>query len=459
MNGTNGAMRREQAPPQDIDAEISVLGSIMLQGDGRQALDEAALLVRPGDFYRPAHRDIFATMLLARAAGEPPGDLRVLLARLTVAGIIDSVGGIEYVAGLTDAVPSAANAAHYAAIVRDHAARRAVLQAGYRLTSVASDPTADVPELLADAERALTDAAHRRETDAPEALGDVLGRVFGELQEVAAGTRRAMGLPTGFYELDDSTTGLHPGQLIIVAGRPGMGKSSLALRIAEHAALQEQAQVLVFSLEMGRDELALRIACGRAGISERDLRRGRASEADHQRLAQEAPALQAAPIRFDRSSHLTIGDLRARARAAHRAAPLGLVIVDYLQLVSAPGGNRQEEVAAVSRGLKALAIELDAPIIALSSLSRAVETRDDRRPRMSDLRESGAIEADADVILMLYREEYYHPNTKVGVAELIVAKQRSGPTGTIELAFRAACARFDNLSRTPDGGQDRRYPT
>lgn len=429
-------------PPQDIEAEVCLLGSLLLDND---AVDDVVQILDKDAFYRPAHQDIYDVMVYLHDQRKPI-DPVILRNELQQRGQLDKVGGVEYLASLAEAVPSAANAEYYAKIVKEKAVLRGLMGVCIQILKEAGSGQGDTEELLDRAERSIFEVVKKKDRSEPLQIGQILKEAFRQIHDIRDRKERVTGIPTGFYELDDMICGLQPSQLVIVAGRPSMGKTSFALRIAEHSAITEQRPVLVFSMEMDARQIATNMLCSHARISSHDLRKGRLSETDFQKLLIAAGQFSEAPIFIDDTSGLSVLELRARARRLQAEHKIELVIVDYLQLMEQKGAeSRQQEVAMISRSLKSLARELEAPVMALSQLSRAVETREDRKPRMSDLRESGAIEQDADVIMMLYREEYYTKN-KPGIAEVIVAKQRNGPIGDLELAFINNYARFENLS-------------
>jgi replicative DNA helicase len=436
----------DRLPPHNLRAEREALGAVLL-GDG--GLDEVAPLLSPDDFYRASHRTIFEAILRLSGRGAPT-DLVAVEEELRRAGELDRVGGFEALAEILDGCPGGANAAHCASIVRQKARVRGLIAAanGILRGCYADDRSAD--QLIAEAEREVL-----RLGDAAAApTGPVPLRVAAEraVARIAARGHHAYGgLPTGFRDLDDLTDGMGPGQVVIVAARPGMGKTSFALNACEHAALKKDATCLVFSLEMDLTEIGERFLSARARVDSYKLKNPHWLKDDHREAMAGAQADAAtAPILIDDRATLTMPQIAAEARRVrHRRGSLGLVVVDYIQLVgvdAARGTNRQEQVASISRDLKRLAKDLACPVLAMSQLNRLAEHRDDRRPRLSDLRESGAIEQDADVVILLHRPEYYDPNDRPGIAEVIVAKNRNGKTATVELVFLRDCARFDNLA-------------
>ncbi|MBI5368863.1 MAG: replicative DNA helicase [Planctomycetes bacterium] len=384
----------DQVPPQNVEAEVSLLGSILLDN---RAMDEVVQIIDPESFYRPAHRDIF-DVILALHDQRKPIDIVILRDELQRRGALERVGGLEYLATLTEAVPSAANAEYYAKIVKEKATLRGLIGVCHTILKEATEARGETGDLLDRAERSIFEIVKKKSKAEPQQIGAILKEAFHQLTDIHDRKERLTGVSTGFFELDDMICGLQPSQLVIVAGRPSMGKTSFVLRIAEHVGLKEQKGVLLFSMEMDARTIASNMLCSHAHISSHDLRRGRLGEADFQRLLIAAGQFTEAPIFIDDSSGLSVLDLRARARRMQSEHGIQLVLVDYLQLMESRGAeSRQQEVSIISRSLKALARELSAPVIALSQLSRAVETREDRKPRMADLRE--CVPGDTRVVL------------------------------------------------------------
>jgi replicative DNA helicase len=359
---------------------------------------------------------------------------------------LEASGGEEYLAHLINAVPSAANAEHYARIVRDHALKRAIIHCAQDMIREAHESPEDGRELLDHAESMLFTLSRDDGASGPAGIGDVLKDTIATIDRTQQGN--LTGLSTGYFELDDITCGLQPSELIVIAGRPSMGKTSFALNLADHAAVDDGKAVAVFSLEMAKKQLVQNMLCSRARVNAHSVRKGSLAESEWEMITTTLGPLSEAPIFIDDTPALSATQLRAKARRLKARHDIGLIIVDYLQLMEARRAeNRQQEISQISRGLKGLARELEVPLIAISQLNRSVDAREDHRPRMSDLRESGAIEQDADLILFLFREEYYEPREdNRNIAELIVAKQRNGPTGTVKLMFEARWMRFENLS-------------
>jgi replicative DNA helicase len=450
---------RLRVPPHSIEAEQSVLGGLLLDN---LAWDRAADLLTEGDFYRLEHRLIFAAIGVLVAASKP-ADVITVFEQLQQHGKGEDAGGLAYLNALAQSVPSAANLRRYAEIVRERAILRKLIAASDEIATTAFNPQGrPVSQLLDEAESKVLkigeEGARQRQGFQPidKLVVDLIDRVT-ELYE--NGAEDVTGVRTGFYDLDRRTAGLQKGDLLILAARPSMGKTAFALNIAENVAVHEGLPVLVFSMEMGAAQLALRLVGSLGRIDQTHLRTGKLNDDEWGRLAEAVDKLKQAQIYIDETPALTVAELRARARRMARqfGGTLGLIVIDYLQLMSGSGGsdeNRATELGEISRGLKGLAKELQCPVIALSQLNRSVETRTDKRPMMSDLRESGAIEQDADVIMFIYRDDYYNKDNskEPGVSEIIIAKQRNGPVGTVKLTFLMPLTRFENLA--PEGAGD-----
>ncbi|MCC7144883.1 MAG: replicative DNA helicase [Phycisphaeraceae bacterium] len=440
----------DKLPPHAIEAEMSLLGSMIL--DWRVVGEVLQILAGPDDFYQTRHAAVYQA-LVDLYNQNVPIDLVQLQQKLVDIGSDAQVGGVEYLVELAESVPSAASAAYYARMVRDKALLRRLIDAAGRILHRAYTSPDQAPEQVDEAEREIFRLAETGNPTDPNALGQLMQEAFAQLE--AREGQHLTGQETGYYELDEITSGLQKGELIIVAGRPSMGKTALAVNIAEHIAATNKQPVAVFSLEMSRQQLAQRILCSRSGVDSHKVRRNMLNRDEFGRLAVTVGELAEAPMFIDDQPGLTLMQLRARSRRLAARHDIKAVFVDYLQLMSSPGSDsRQQEVSELSRGIKALARELDVPIVCLSQLNRSPEAREGHRPRMSDLRESGSIEQDADVIMLLHREEYYHNEPewamenadKVGVAEVIIAKQRNGPTGTVRLQFNGHTTRFNNLA-------------
>jgi replicative DNA helicase len=445
------------APPHSIEAEESVLGAMLLSDRTHYAfvIEEG---LKPDDFYRERHRIVFESVLDLFTTGEPI-DVLTVTEHLRSRGRLDAAGGQAEIDALTTAVPSVGNLRHYAQIVRDRALLRRLLSASYEIQASVHGHDAPPREIVERAERAVLEVAHDDRQGDFRSVGDILGVEVRKWQELSAEGRSLTGTPSGFADLDAITGGFQPGNLIIIAARPSMGKSALVTNMAENVALHKDQPrpVALFSLEMSEAELAQRFIASQARIKGDDLRKGRLGEGDKwTRVLRTAHEYDSAPLYVDDSSDIGIIDVRAKARRLHQQAQaefggLGLIIVDYLQLMRADARieNRVQQVGEMSRGLKHLARELNVPVIALSQLSRGVESRTDKRPMLSDLRESGQIEQDADLVLFIYRDEYYHPEDidRPGEADLIIAKHRNGGLGEVSLTFQNEYPRFLGLQR------------
>ena len=446
------AIAQLRVPPHSIEAEQSVLGGLLLDNE---ALDRVTDLISESDFYRSEHKLIFQQMSRLLERGKP-ADVITVSEAIEQAGLTDDTGGLAYLGELAANTPSAANIRRYAEIVRERAVLRHLVVAGDEIATDALNPLGrDAKELLDTAEQkvfAIAEMGAKTQQGFVH-INPLLTQVVERIQELHDRDNPSdiTGVPTGFTDLDSKTSGLQPGDLIIVAGRPSMGKTAFALNIAEHVAVDVGLPVAVFSMEMGGTQLAMRLLASIGRLDSHRVRTGRLTDDEWSRLTYALGKLHEAPMHIDETGGMNPTDLRGRARRLKRqVGKLGLIVIDYIQLMGTTrqGENRATEVSEISRSLKALARELEVPIIALSQLSRKVEERTDKRPMMSDLRESGAIEQDADVILMMYREEYYKPDTPdKGMAEVIIGKQRNGPTGVVNLAFLGEYTRFENLAR------------
>jgi replicative DNA helicase len=437
----------ERVPPQDMDAEQCVLGGMLLSKD---AIGDASEIVKGADFYRPAHETIFAAILALYGRGEP-ADPITTAAELTKQGETARIGGSPYLHTLVNAVPTAANAGHYAEIVHERAVLRRLVEAGTRITQAAYAGEGEVDEIVNQAQAEIYAVTEQRTQGEP---GSKLSAITARVIDTVSGpkTDDMTGIPTGFIDLDSLTRGLQSGQLIVVAGRPAMGKSTLALDFARAAAIDHGRSVAVFSLEMSEDEIGMRVISAQAKVGLHHLRSQALSEDDWQRIARKMPDIEQARMHIDDSPGLTLADIRTRCRRLASRDGLDLVIVDYLQLVTPAGrrgASRQEDVAEISRSLKLLAKELRAPVVALSQLNRGSEQRADKKPMVSDLRESGAIENDADMVILLHREDAYEKTSpRAGEADLIVGKHRNGPTAEITVAFQGHYSRFVDMAAT-----------
>jgi replicative DNA helicase len=442
---TRDLERRGRVPPQDTDAERSVLGAMLLD---RNALLEAMELLTPDDFYRPAHAKIFDAIAALFSRNEPVDEITVS-SELKTQGNLDGIGGTATLNALTEAVPTAANAKHYARIVKNRALTRRLIQAATAIAGSGFEAGAEIDVLLDEAESKIFEITRAREHKTFTVLKDAVKDAFKKIEKLYERKEAITGISTGFVDLDRLTSGFQPSELIIVAGRPSMGKTAFALNAALNAAIRHTTPVAVFSLEMSKEALVMRMLCSEARIDAHRLRGGFLKDSDWPKLARAAGQLADAPLYIDDSGALSILEMRAKARRLQAEKGLGMVVVDYLQLMHgrAAAEGREREISEISRGLKALAKELSVPVIALSQLNRSLEQRTDKRPMLSDLRESGAIEQDADVICFVYRDEYYNPQSDAkGLAEIIIGKQRNGPTDTVQLKFFKEFTRFENYT-------------
>ena len=440
-------------PPQNLDAESSVLGGILIENE---AINVVLETLRPEDFYRESHRRIMRAMIEITDRSEPV-DLITLSEFLKSKNELESVGGTAYLASLADFVPTAANIAQYVRIVHEKAILRNLISTATEIATRGYDEQGNVDEFLDTAEKVIFDISEKKIKQSFVAVGDMITDTLKTIDKLYQRKEMVTGVPTGYEDLDKITAGLQPSDLIIVAGRPGMGKTAFALNIATNAAYTGVGAA-VFSLEMGKEQLVLRMLCSEARVNSSKVRSGYLGERDFPQLAKAAGKLHEAPIYIDDTPAISVLELRAKARRLirDRSKKVGLVVVDYLQLMRGMGqaNNREQEISEISRSLKALAKELRVPVIALSQLNRRVEDRSERRPQMSDLRESGAIEQDADVIMFIYRDEVYNKNNDdvKGKAEVIIAKQRNGPTGSIDLTFIGEFTRFENYTERDEYG-------
>lgn len=436
-------------PPQNQEAEQSVLGGLLLDNE---AIHRVVELLDAADFYREGHRKIFQAVLDLYGKSEP-ADLVTVTNALKASGALDAVGGAAYLAELVDRVPSAANAASYAKIIREKSVLRRLIEGATEIAERGYRDEGNVDEYVDSAEKIVFEVAQRRFRKGFTPVKEIVKDSFKAIEQLYERRELVTGVPTGYRELDRLTCGLQRSDLIIIAGRPSMGKTAFALNIVEHASIEAGIVSAVFSLEMSQEQLVRRMLCSRAEVDASKLRGGFLAESDWPRLTRAAGLLSEAPIFIDDSPALSVLEVRAKARRLQREHGVGLLVIDYLQLMR--GGARMEsrerEISEISRALKALAKELDVPVVALSQLNRGVEARQDKRPQLSDLRESGAIEQDADVIAFVYRDEMYNPESAdAGKAEILIGKQRNGPTGKVVLAFRNNITRFDDLAQGTD---------
>lgn len=442
-------VQRMKLPPQNLDAERSVLGSMLIDNESIHKVVEA---LSADGFYREAHRKIFSAVIDLYQKNEP-ADLVTVTTELRSKGWLEEVGGASYLSSLVDNIPSSANAGAYARIVREKALRRMLIEGATEIAERGYQEEGDVENFVDQAEKIILEVAQRRIKQSFASVRDIVKDSFKAIEQLYERKELITGVPTGYKELDRITCGLQRADLIVVAGRPSMGKTALALNIAEHAAVEGGHKVAIFSLEMSKEQLVQRMLCSRAEVDASKLRGGFLGESDWPKLTRAAGLLSEAPIFIDDSPALNALEVRAKSRRLIREHGLDLVVVDYLQLMRGIGRteSREREISEISRSLKALAKEINVPVMALSQLNRGVEARQDKHPQLADLRESGAIEQDADVIAFIYRDELYNKESPdAGKAEIIIGKQRNGPTGKVRLAFRGNITRFDDLAHGPD---------
>ena len=443
----------EKLLPQNLEAERSTLGAMLLDRDATSRVVE---VLKEEAFYKGAHRHIFRAILNLYDRNEPV-DYITLTDLLSRGGNLEAAGGAVYITGLTDGVPTAAHAEHYARIVKEKSILRNLIRTTTNIISRCYAEGEEADQLLDEAEHSIFDISQDRQHGSVVQIRDVIHDAMEVVENLSKHETHITGVPTGYQKLDEMTSGLHAGELVILAARPSMGKTALALNIAAHAAMEAKIPVAVFSLEMSAEALVTRMLCSEARVDIQAVRTGRLVEGDLGHLSMSAGRLFDAPIFIDESPSISVLEMRSKARRLKSEQKIGLIIVDYIQMMESAGRseNRQQEIAGISRSLKALAKELRIPVLVLSQLSRAPEARGDRRPQLSDLRESGAIEQDADVVAFIFREAYYEKDKKDDkTSELIIAKQRNGPTGTIKLIFNQQYTRFDNMSlqRPGEGG-------
>ncbi|MFH0787445.1 MAG: replicative DNA helicase [Pseudomonadota bacterium] len=443
MNSSNGANLK--IPPQNLEAEQSVLGSILLEPE---ALSRVLEVMTGEDFYREAHRKIFNAMLDLYQKGTPV-DLITLTEILQNKGQLEDIGGASYLISMTDAIPSAIHVDVYARIVREKSILRRLINEATEIASKGYNFAGDAEDLLDEAEKAIFKISEAKINPLVYPLSYIIKESIGTIEQLYDRKETVTGVPSGFTQLDKLTSGFQNSDLVIVAGRPSMGKTALALNFARNAAVDHEVPVVIFSLEMSRQQLAIRMLCSEARVDSNKVRTGFIGEREWAKLTAAAGTLSEAPIFIDDSPTLTVLQMRAKARRLKSEKGLGMVLVDYLQLMKGREGSerREQEISEISRSLKALAKELNLPVIALSQLNRRPEGRDDKKPVLADLRESGAIEQDADLICFIFREEMYDENSKQkGIAEILLRKHRNGPTGSVSLAFLTEYTRFENLA-------------
>jgi replicative DNA helicase len=439
-----------RVPPQALDAEESVLGSILLDN---QAINVCLERIRAEDFYKAAHQTIFEAMATLSDKREPI-DIVTLGQQLRAMGQLDAVGGVQTLSYLASAVPNSANVPYYARAIKEMSIRRRLIHESGDIINGAFELEGDIEEFLDSTEQRILGVSDFRVSSSFHRVGDIVQDSIRIVEKLYDSKESVTGVPSGLVKLDNMTAGFQASDLVIVAARPSMGKTALVLGWSQFVGIYNRKPVAFFSLEMSKEQLVLRMLCSESRINNSNVRTGNLSERDFARIVDGASRISEAEIFIDDTPAITITELRAKARRLHRDHQLGMIVVDYLQLLRSPAysNSREQEISDISRSLKALAKELNVPVIALSQLNRSVESRNDKRPMMSDLRESGAIEQDADLIMFIYRDEVYNKETPdKGVAEIIIAKQRTGPTGAVRVAFSGEYTRFDNLEESDFG--------
>lgn len=448
-------MELGKIPPQDIEAEQAVIGSMLTD---QEAVTAAVETLKPEDFYREDNKIIYTALLNLYNKAQAI-DIITLKSELSAMGKLDAIGGLEYIAELPEKVPTTSNVDRYIKIVEEKSMLRNLIKVANDIIDLGYGQTEEVEDILDEAEKKIFNVVQKKDQNTGfTPISDVLVESFTKLEELYNSKQTITGIPTGFNDLDKKTAGLHGSELILVAARPAMGKSAFALNIGTYAATRAKVPVAIFNLEMSKDQLANRILCSEALVDSNHVRTGELSDDELAKLAEASGELSQAPIYICDTPGISVMEIRARCRKLKMEKNIGLIIIDYLQLIQGSAknaNNRVQEIAEISRSLKILAKELNVPVIALSQLSRAVESRDDHRPMLSDLRESGSIEQDADIVMFLYRDDYYNPedSKKKNIAEVIIAKQRAGETGTVELAWVGQYTKFGNLDKYR-GGQE-----
>lgn len=436
-----------KVPPHDIEAEQAILGSMLTDKD---AVISALEVLREDSFYREDNKAVFSAIQQLYNKNEPI-DIITVKAELVEQGNFERIGGIEYLAGLPERVPTTANVEKYIKIVEEKAMLRSLIQMANEFIALGYDEAEEADSILSAAEKAVYDLSQKKNTKGYTALKDILVENFNKLEELYNQKGNVTGIPTGFIDFDKKTAGLHNSDLIILAARPAMGKSAFAINLAANVAIKAKKGVVIFNLEMSKDQVGNRILCSEALVDSNKIRTGLLEDNDWMKLASALTTLSDAPIYIDDTAGISITEIRAKCRKLKLEKDIGLIVIDYLQLIQGNAGknaSREQEISGISRSLKILAKELNVPVIALSQLSRSVESRTDKRPMLSDLRESGAIEQDADIVIFLYRDDYYNQDSeKKNVAEVILAKHRGGSTGTVEMAWLPSYTKFADLDR------------
>ncbi len=447
-------MELGKVPPHDIEAEQAVIGCMLTDQD---AVTAAVEKLKPEDFYREDNKIIYSAIMNLYNKAQPI-DVITLKAELTSMGKFDAVGGLEYIVELPEKVPTTSNVDRYIKIVEEKSMLRNLIKTANEIIDMGYEQTDEVEDIMDNAEKKIFNVIQRKSQTGYTSISDILVESFTRLEELYNQKQHVTGVPTGFIKLDDKTAGLHGSELILIAARPAMGKTAFALNIGTYAATRANVPVAIFSLEMSKDQLANRILCSEALVDSNNVRTGKLSDEELSKLAETSGELSQAPIYVDDTPGISVMEIRAKCRKMKLEKNIGLIIIDYLQLIQGSAknaNNRVQEIAEISRSLKILAKELNVPVIALSQLSRAVESRDDHRPMLSDLRESGSIEQDADIVMFLYRDDYYNEeSTKKNIAEVIIAKQRAGSTGTVELAWMGQYTKFGNIEMYRNGPDD-----
>ena len=443
-------MELGKVPPHDVEAEQAVLGSMLTDKD---AVISAIEVLKEDDFYRTDNRSIYEAIINLYNRAEPI-DIITVKAELESLGKFEQVGGLEYLASLPDKVPTTANAMKYIKIVEEKSTLRNLIKTANEIIELGYDPTEDVSDIMEGAEKKIFNIMQNNDKKSYSAIKDILVDSFTQLEELYNRKQHITGVPSGFTELDYKTAGFHGSDLVLIAARPAMGKSAFALNIATNAAVRANVPVAIFSLEMSKEQMVNRILCSEAMVDSNKVRTGKLEEDDWTKLAGSIGPLSDAEIYIDDTPGISVMEIRAKCRKLKLEKNIGMVVIDYLQLVQGSNkrnGSREQEISEISRSLKILAKELNVPVIALSQLSRAVEQRPDHRPMLSDLRESGAIEQDADIVMFLYRDDYYNPDSeKKDIAEVIIAKHRGGSLGTVDLLWLGSYTKFVNLEKRFD---------
>ena len=437
-------MELGKVPPHDVEAEQAVLGSMLTDKD---AVISAIEVLKEDDFYRTDNKSIYEAILNLYNRAEPI-DIITVKAELESLGKFEQVGGLEYLASLPDKVPTTANAMKYIKIVEEKSTLRNLIKTANEIIELGYDPTEDVSDIMEGAEKKIFNIMQNNDKKSYAPIKDILVESFTQLEELYNRKQHITGVPSGFTELDYKTAGFHGSDLVLIAARPAMGKSAFALNIATNAAVRANVPVAIFSLEMSKEQMVNRILCSEAMVDSNKVRTGKVEDEDWAKLAAASGELSEAPIYIDDTPGISIMEIRAKCRKMKMEKDIGLIVIDYLQLIQGSGkrgASREQEISEISRSLKILAKEINVPVIALSQLSRAPEQRPDHRPMLADLRESGAIEQDADIVMFLYRDDYYNEESeKKNIAEVIIAKQRSGSTGTVELLWLGNYTKFAN---------------